>query len=137
MEGRPEVEGVEQKWISFSNNLKASAEETIGMKKVYCGKKKTAVWWTKEVRDSVKMKMKAFRLWMKSRTPENRLNYTLQRKETERIKKNEKAKAWSKGGRDLNEDHCGTKKLLFRMVKNYRGKNKKSVMPSKIRKKNY
>ena len=93
MEGRPEDEGVEQKWRSFINNLKASAEETIGMKKVFCGKKKTTVWWTKEVKDSVKLNMKAFRLWMKNRTPENKMNYTLQRNETERIKRNERAKA--------------------------------------------
>ena len=135
MGGRPEDEGVEQKWKSFSNNLKAAAEETIGMKKVYCGKKKTTVWWTKEVKDSVKMKRKAFRLWMKSRTPENRMNYTLQRNKTERIKRNEKAKAWSKVGRDLKEDHYGTKKLTFLVWQKAIGvKIKKSVMPSKIRK---
>ena len=72
----------------------------------------------------MKMKMKAVRLWMKSRTPENRMNYTLKRKEIDRIKRNEKAKAWSKVGRDLKEDHYGTKKLLFSMAKYYRGKNK-------------
>ena len=76
------------------------------------------------MKDSVKMKTKAFRLWMKSRTPENRINYTLQRNKTERIKRNEKTKAWSKVGRDLKEDHYGTKKLLFSMAKTYRGKNK-------------
>ena len=36
------------------------AKEIIRMKKVYCRKKKTTVWWTKEVKDSVKMKMNAF-----------------------------------------------------------------------------
>ena len=40
MKGRPEDEGVEQKLRSFSNNLKAAAEETIGMKKVTAGKRK-------------------------------------------------------------------------------------------------
>ena len=69
------------------------------------------------------MKMKAFRLRMKTRRPEHRIDYELQRNETERIKRREKAKAWSKIGRDVKEDHTGTKKLLFSMAKNYRGKN--------------
>ena len=114
---------VEQKWKSFITNLKEAAKETIGVKRVYCGKKKTTAWWTAEVVNSVKMKMKAFRLRMKTRRPEHRIDYELQRNETERIKRREKAKAWSKIGRDLKEDHTGTKKLLFSMAKNDRGKN--------------
>ena len=103
--------------------MKEAAEETTGVKTFYCGRKKTAAWWTAEVINSVKMKMKAFRLWMKTRRPEHRIDYERQRNENERIKRKEKAKAWSKIGRDLKEDHTGTKKLLFSIAKNYRGKN--------------
>ena len=40
----PSDEVVEQNWKSFIKNLKEAAEETIGVKRVYCGKKKTMAW---------------------------------------------------------------------------------------------
>lgn len=123
IENSEQSDEVENKWNAFKDNLKTAAEQTIGVKKVYCGRKKTTAWWTLDVKNSVKMKMKAFRLWMKTRTPEHRLSYVLQRNETERIKRIEKTKAWNDIGKDLKEDHKGTKKLLFSLAKNYRGKN--------------
>lgn len=118
------VDDVEAKWKSFSEGLKMAAEDVIGVKEVYSGKKKTTPWWTMEMKNSVKTKMQAFRLWMKTRAPEHRIDYVQKRNETERVKKIEKDKVWNKIGRELKEDHRGTKKLLFSLAKNYRGKNK-------------
>ena len=54
----------------------------------YKGKrKKTTAWWTDEVRDAVRNKMKRFRRWMKTRQPEDNRNYVEARNTAEHVKK--------------------------------------------------
>ena len=115
---------VEEEWKQFKDSLSKAAEETIGMSKQYGGKKKKTPWWTNELQNAVKDKMKKFRKWMKNRNPEDRAEYVIARNEAERIKKEEKRRIYIKIGEDLKEDYKGTRKLLYSMAKNYRGKNK-------------
>ena len=71
----------------------------------------------KNVQDSVKRKMKSFRRWIKIRSPENRLEYVIDRNETEQVKKREREEKWRKIGQDLQEDLKGTKTLLYNIAK--------------------
>ena len=93
------------------------------MKTIYGGKKKCTPWWTENVRNAVKLKMKTFRKWMKTRQLQDRVSYVEARNEAERVKRREKAGTWRKLGEELKEDHMGTRKLLFNLASNYRGKN--------------
>ena len=63
------------------------AADTIGCRKAYQGRKKTTPWWTDEVKNVVKEKMRCFRRWMKRRIHEDRLAYELTRNDAEKEKR--------------------------------------------------
>ena len=115
------------KWQSFKKSISVAAEESIGVRKTYGGKKKSTPWWTDRVKQAVRLKMTTFRKWMKTRTIQARTNYVTARNEAERIKKSEKREVWRKIGNDLKEDHAGTKKLLYSMAKNHRNDKKETA----------
>ena len=73
------------------------------------------------MKEAVKIKMRAFRKWMKLRTPDTRRDYVTAKTEAERIKRAEKRNVWRKIGDNLKEDHAGRRKLL---AKNYRAEKK-------------
>ena len=121
-----QANSVEGEWKRYKTALTDVAREVIGVKKAYTGRKKTTPWWTEDVQEAVKSKMKCFRKWMKSRIPADRQAYVSARNEAERIKVGEKRKVWQQIGNDLKNDHEGTKKLLYSMAKNYRNANRDS-----------
>ena len=86
------------------------------------GIKKRTAWWGEEVRNSVKIKMKLFRRWFKTRTQEDRLEYMVTRNEAQRVIRKAKEESWRKIGEDLEVDTSGTKKLRYSLAKNYREK---------------
>ena len=56
----------EDKWEQMKSCIKRAAEQTIGKRISYEGKKKSTPWWTERLREAVKNKMKKFRKWMKT-----------------------------------------------------------------------
>ena len=111
-------------WASFKNSITEAAEESIGIRRTYGGRKKSTPWWTEQVKEAVKIKMRAFRKWMKLRTPDTRREYITARTEAERINRAENRNVWRKIGDNLREDHAGRRKLLYSMAKNYRAEKK-------------
>ena len=63
--------------------------------------------------------LKCFRVLMKRKRTENRLEYELDRRHGEKTKRDEQARVWQNIGEDLTRDNAGTKKLLYFMSKNY------------------
>ena len=116
-------EGADELWKILKNRISEATNEVLGEKKPYQGKKKMTPWWSTEVREAVKYKMKRFRRWMKTRTAEDRMEYVIARNEAERVKKDAKDSCWKQIGEDLENDLHGTKKLLYSLAKSYRGKN--------------
>ena len=112
--------GLEDCWRTFHSTVNQLAEEVMHFKINYGKKKKKTAWWTDEVQDVVKKKMKMFRKWIKTRRAEDREEYVEARRETERIKKREKEQVWIRIGRDLEADLLGTRKLIYNLAKNYR-----------------
>lgn len=119
---RQHEDDIESLWSHFKKGVSEAADEVLGEKVPYRGKKKRTPWWGEEVKNSVKFKMKQFRKWMKTRREEDRLEYVLARNETQRIKRKAKEDSWKKIGEDLKEDLNGNKKLLYSLANNYRGK---------------
>ena len=109
-------------WNNFKDITTQAAREILGEKQPYLGKKKMTPWWNDEVREAVKKKMKSFRIWMKTRTPQSRQEYVLARSEAERVKRLSKQQCWIKIGEDLATDHQGNRKLLYSLAKSYRKK---------------
>ena len=116
-------EGADELWTNLKNRISEATNEVLGEKKPYQGKKKMTPWWSTEVREAVKCKMKKFRRWMKTRTAEDGMEYVIARNEAERVKKDAKESCWKQIGTDLENDLHGTKKLLYSLAKSYRGKN--------------
>ncbi|XP_076038003.1 uncharacterized protein LOC143023369 [Oratosquilla oratoria] len=113
-------ENINEEWEQMKTVVKEVAEEVLEMKYVGKTKKKRTPWWTEEMADAVKEKMKKFRKWMKFRTAENRENYVEERNKCNRVKRESKAEVWQKIGNDLREDMEGTRELLYNMARNYR-----------------
>ena len=114
----------EAKWEQIKSSIKTAAEQTMGKRTSYEGKKKSTPWWTERLGEAVKNKMKKFRKWMKTRNHQDRVAYIEARRETERIKVSEKSDAWKEKGAELNRDLQGARKLLYNLASNYRkGKN--------------
>ena len=59
-------QGIEDMWGDFKRKMIEAADEVLGEKIAYRGKKKMTPWWTDDIRDAVKRKMVRFRKWMKS-----------------------------------------------------------------------
>ena len=116
-------ENVEALWRQFKEKIIEAADEILGEKKPYQGRKKMTPWRSEEVREIVKLKMIKFRRWTKTRTAEDRLQYKTVRNEAERAKRRAKETCWRRIGADLENDLHGRKKLLYSLAKNYRRKN--------------
>ena len=113
---------VEVIWNNFKEAALPAAEEVLGEKTPYRGSKKRTPWWEEEVKTAVRSKIKHFRPWMKSRSVEDRQAYVQTRNEVQRVKRKSKEESWRKTGEDLKADFKGTKKLLYNLANNYRGK---------------
>ena len=118
-----EGQSVESKWNKFKDVVKTSAEEVVQVKVSGNTKKKSTAWWTAEVAEAVKAKMKAFRKWMKTRAHEDRQEYIDKRNQAEIIKRLAKKESWQRIGEDLRRDTENTRKLLYTMARNYRKGN--------------
>ena len=124
-----EPQNVEQEWRRFRDTIVEASEDILETKKVGRPKKKKTAWWTEEVKHAVQLKNRAFRRWMKTRQPEDRIHYVQRRNEAETIKRDAKQESWNKIGEDLARDMQGTRKLIYCMAKNYRKGNKYTAQP--------
>ena len=78
-------ENVKALWKQFKEKITEAADEILGEKKPYQGRKKMIPWSSEDVREIVKSKMIKFRQWMKTRTAEDRLQYKTVRNEAEML----------------------------------------------------
>ena len=117
----------ETMWQDFQNRITNVEKEILGEKTMGRGKKKKTAWWVPELQEAVRNKQKAFRLWMKERTPERRRDYVTERDAVNRLRRKAQENMWERIGNDLAEDHTGNKKLLYTMAKRYRGKGGEQV----------
>ena len=79
------------------------------------------------MRSAVKEKIRWFRIWMKRRRPEDRIEYELARNRTETVKKKKRIESGDKIGEDLKADHAVTRKLLYSIAKNCRSSAKEQT----------
>ena len=123
-----EHHNIEDQWKEFKSAAHEIQDDIIGTKSVGGRKVKKTAWWTEEVKHAVKNKMKAFRLWLRNRTPETRLEYENQRRTVNITKRQAQATMWENIGNELEQDFGNSKKLLYSMAKSYRGKSAEGTM---------
>ena len=126
-------ENVGAMWREFKEEITEAADEILGEKKAYQGRKKMTPWWSEEVSEIVQLNMIKFRRWMKTRTAEGRQQYKNVRNETEKVKRRAKETCWRRIGADLENDLNGTKNLLYSLAKNDRGKSSEGTYALKDR----
>ncbi|XP_076066023.1 uncharacterized protein LOC143039639 [Oratosquilla oratoria] len=88
----PETRDIKVEWNKFRDGIKKAYEDVLQPKTTGRRKKKNTPWWN-EVKEWVRRKNKAFRIWMKTRRPQDRQEYVSRRNETEIIKRNSKKTA--------------------------------------------
>ena len=117
-----EGDNIESIWVKFRNAITDTSDEVLGEKRPYRGDKRRTPWWGEEVSNSIKAKLSKFRKWMKTRLAEDRLEYIQARNEAQRVKRKAKEDSWKRIGEELKSDFNGTKKLLYNLANDYRGK---------------
>ena len=53
--------GIEASWLRFNEKVLGAADDVLGKRSVYKGKKKTTLWWAENVRAALRDEMWAFR----------------------------------------------------------------------------
>ncbi|CAH1245884.1 Hypp7596 [Branchiostoma lanceolatum] len=93
-----------------AKNLTDTADTLLNTVKKACGTKgqnrgqrKATVWWNDEVKEAVKEKKRLFRVWVKSQTHEDYVNYRLVGRNSKRVVKTAKDSSWTDYGRHLTE----------------------------------
>ena len=117
---QPETNSSNIKWNSFGRGITDAATKAVQIKVIRNKARKQTPWWTDLLKQSVSEKMRLFRRWMKTRRIEDHESYKEASRETERIKSLSKHQCWEKLGDDLENDLQGTRKLIFKIARNYR-----------------
>ena len=72
------------------------------------------------MRLAVKKKTKSLRRWLRHKTPETRLEYVIERRNVDRLKRTLKEKSWKDLAEELKEDFTRNKKLIYELSKSFR-----------------
>ena len=108
------------KWDYIIGRMKEISEESLGVRMVGGTRKRQTPWWTEEMRIAVKKKVKSLRKWLRHKTPETRLEYVIERRNVDRLKRTLKEKSWKDLTEELKEDFTRNKKLIYRLSKSFR-----------------
>ncbi|KAL1446149.1 hypothetical protein WDU94_012366 [Cyamophila willieti] len=114
-----ELRSVEEEWQDYKNCLVSAAEEVCGRTS---GKRrwKETRWWNERVKTAVLEKNKAFRIYFKNRTPENKEQYQRSKRNAKTIVREERQAWLEEWSNTLQTDIDGNRKVLYGMVKNKR-----------------
>jgi Reverse transcriptase (RNA-dependent DNA polymerase) len=124
LEGNMEEMSVEHLWTIFKGTLINAAKQICGTYRTDTNRKQTA-WWSKEIKEGVSNKKKAWRKYLANRNAATRDEYNKQRKQVKKMVENAKRQNWTEFGHKLERDSKGNQKLFFRTIKTLR-KGKKN-----------
>ena len=113
------------KWKYIVERMKEISEESLGVRMVGGTRKRHTPWWTEEMKVAVKKKTKSLRKWLRHKTPETRLDYVVERRNVDRLKRTLKEKAWKDLAEELKEDLKRNKKLIYKLSKSFRNPRNK------------
>ena len=114
------VKAIDDEWHEFHQEVTQITTELLGKKMIGGVRKTSTLYWTRELKDAVHAKNRAFRTWMKHRTAESRKEYVEKRNLVHTRRRIAKEECWVKLRKDLDEDVQGNKKLLYNLAKRYR-----------------
>ena len=100
------------KWEYIVERMKEISKESLGVRMVGGTRKRQTPWWTEEMRVAVKKKIKSLRQWLRHKTPETRLEYVIERRNVDRLKRTLKEKSWKDLAEELKEDFTKNKKRV-------------------------
>ena len=107
-------------WKYLADKVKEISEETLGVKMVGGTRKRQTPWWTEEMKTAVKKKTKSLRKWLRYKTPETRLEYVIERRNVDSLKRALKEKSWRDLSEELKVDFTRNKKLIYKLTKSFR-----------------
>ena len=81
---KDKIEEMNSSGIILRTAVGEAAKEAIGIRDVYCKKKKSTLWWTAGVREAVTHKKKSFCSLLKARAVKGRNNYVPARNQVDK-----------------------------------------------------
>ena len=110
---------IEINWQLYKEALTSCMDEVCGRKLIKGNGKRTA-WWNENVKAKVKEKKDAWRKYLKTKRPEDRLDYVNKRTIAKEEVKKAKQEQWEEFGHKLQESYMGNKKLFWGAMKSMR-----------------
>ena len=117
---------LEAKWRVFKEILKYAASKTCGVMVTGSTRNRTH-WWNEEVKEIVKKKKEAWKVYLAVKTDEAYNNYKEKRKIAKDKIKFVKNQKWEEFGIKIENDYKNNQKLFYRALKNMRGSKKKII----------
>ena len=125
---RKECDGdVEEEWVDFRDSLINILKQECGVKRVGGKKRKATDWWNEDVKEACKVKKKAFKKWLKSRSVEDREEYVTARKACKRTVKLAIKQSWERYGEHLCEVSRVSPRDFFKHVSGLRSRDEPYV----------
>ncbi|XP_035680006.1 uncharacterized protein LOC118418267 [Branchiostoma floridae] len=107
----------EETWSIFKNTLLDCLMSKCGKKKNGRGQRKATKWWNDEVKEAVREKKRLYKVWVKSQTQEDYVNYRLARRQSKREVKHAKDASWKTYGHELSELCKRSPREFYRSVR--------------------
>ena len=115
----PDISTLDEKWQQYKKILLNCAEETCGRKQIKGNTKRTA-WWNEKVQTRIRAKKEAWKKYLQTKKPEDRMDYVSKRNIVKEEVRKAKQKQWEEFGQKLQESHQGNQKLFWGAMKGIR-----------------
>ena len=110
---------IEEKWQLYKETLLSCAEVVCSRKQIK-GNSRRAAWWNENFKAKIKEKKEAWKKYLQTKMPEDRMNYVSKRNIAKEEVRKAKQEQWEEFGQKLQESHQGNQKLFWTAMKSLR-----------------
>jgi hypothetical protein len=117
-----EVGDMESEWIMFKASIVDAAARSCGQKVIGAcrGGNPRTRWWTPGVREAVKLKKEAFRVWLAQGSPEAADRYRQARRAAAAVVTDAKTRAWEEFGEAMEKDFRLASRRFWQTIRRLR-----------------
>ncbi|KAK3508192.1 hypothetical protein QTP70_016980 [Hemibagrus guttatus] len=117
-----EVGDIESEWTMFSTSIVDTAIRSCGRKVSGAGHggNPQTQWWTREVRDAVKLKKESYQAWLARGTPEAAEAYRQAKRTTAVVVSEAKTRVWEEFGEAMEKDYRTASGKFWQTVRRLR-----------------
>ena len=117
---------LEERWKILKETMVTAVEKVCGLITVNNRVKHTK-WWNDDIKQIVKKKKEIYKLYLRTKSQEDREKYVEARNEVKQAVRSAKQKSWEEFGQEIEDQHKNNNKKFWTTVKNIRKGYKKPV----------